>query len=77
MTFDMLLFALGLKVVSRAPVEVTLAIRLRVTHHTVTKVPHRRIFPSACCSIVLTIAVALIVALKEVSRAPVEVILAA
>jgi hypothetical protein len=41
------LLALGLKVVSRSPVEETLAIRLRVTPQTVTKVPQRRIFPSS------------------------------
>ena len=70
-------FALGLKVVSRAPVEDTLAIRLRVTHPTVMNVPPIRIFPSGCARMLFTTAVVLILGLKVVSRAPVEVNLAA
>jgi hypothetical protein len=77
MIFDIILLALGLKVVSRSPVEETLAIRLRVTPQTVTKVPQRRIFPSDCNSIVFTPAAVLMVALKVVSRSPVEETLAA
>lgn len=70
----MVLLAFGLKAVSRAPVEVILAIRLRATHPIVVKVPHTTIFPSGCICISLTALPAF--GLKEVSRAPVEVTLA-
>jgi hypothetical protein len=62
------LSALGLKEVSRAPVEVSLAILFLAVPHIVVKSPQIIICPSDCRAIVLTVKLAL--GLKEVSIVP-------
>jgi len=65
---------LVLKEVSRAPVEVTLAIRFLADPPILEKPHPTRILPSVCNAISKTVLSA--IGLKEVSRAPVEVTLA-